>query len=137
MTHKGRKELRKKLQELAQGIKLTQESENALLRHLQYTLDANRTFPPEFTEDKLALLEDLQVCLNHRKVVRKRVKRLEYIENREMLIPEAEALAYIKLKEEASPEPTEDDNDRFNKYFHTAMSKLAFERLGVTDSNTI
>ena len=53
-----------------------------------------------------------------------------------MLIPEAEAIAYIKLKEDTVPEGSEDYNDKFNEYFHTAMSKLAFERLGVTDSNT-
>ena len=137
MTHKGRKELRKKLQDLAQGIKLSSEGEKALLKHLQYTLVQARTFPPEFTEDELALTEFLLVLLSHRQVTRKRIKKLQYIENRELLIPEAEALAYIKLKEETSPDPTEDDNDRFNKYFHTAMSQLAFERLGVTDSNTI
>ena len=137
MTSKERKELRKKLQDLAQGVKLTPQSEKVLLKHLQHTLVYDRTFPPEFTEVQLGILEDLQVYLSHRIASRQRVKKLEYIDNRELCIPEAEALAFIKLKEEYITESSDDYNARFNEYFHTAMSKLAFERLGVTDSKTI
>jgi hypothetical protein len=65
------------------------------------------------------------------------LKKLEYIHNRNLLIPKAEAIAYIKLREEAYPDSTEDYNNKFNLYFHTALSNLAFEQFGSTDSTSI
>ena len=136
MTKKEEEEYRKKLQELARGIKLSDEGERAIRMLLKYC-DQNSHYPANFTSEDVDLLQDFLILLNHRKLQRSRVKKMNYIHEREMLIPEAEALAYIRLKEEIVPESSENYNDKFNQYFHTAMSKLAFERLGVTDSNTI
>ena len=123
------------LQEIMQGIKLTEEAEKTL-RVLQKYVDRTGRYPKNFTLDHVELIQDLIVFLNYRKTQRKRLKKLEYIHNRNLLIPEAEAIAYIKLREEASPDSTEDYNNKFNLYFHTAMSKLAFEKFGSTDSIT-
>jgi hypothetical protein len=124
------KELQGELQEIMQGIKLSEEAEKAL-RVLLKCVDRTR-YPKNFTLEHVELIQDLIVLLNHRRTQRKRLKKLEYIHNRNLLIPEAEAIAYIKLREEASPESTEDYNNKFNLYFHTAMSKLAFEKFGST-----
>ena len=129
------KELQGELQEIVQGIKLTEEAEKVLRLLLRY-VDRTGRYPKNFDPDHVELIQDLIVFLNHRKTQRKRCKKLEYIHNRNLLIPEAEAIAYIKLREEASPDSTEDYNNKFNLYFHTAMSKLAFEKFGSTDSIT-
>ena len=130
------KELQGELQEIVRGIKLTEEAEKVLRLLLKY-VDRIGKYPKNFEPDHVELIQDLIVLLNHRKVQRKRLKKLEYIHNRNLLIPEAEAIAYIKLMEEAYPDSTEDYNNKFNLYFHTALSKLAFEQYGTTDSITI
>ena len=130
------KELQGELQEIVQGIKLTEEAEKVLRLLLKY-VDRIGKYPKNFEPDHVELIQDLIVLLNHRKVQRKRLKKLEYIHNRNLLIPKAEALAYIRLREEAYPESTEDYNNKFNLYFHTALSKLAYEQFGSTDSTTI
>ncbi len=135
MRHEDSREYRKKLQELAQGIKLSEEAEKALRMLLKYC-DRESYYPANFTLEQTELCQDFLVLLNYRQTLRKRKKNMQYVVSREMLIPEAEAITYIKLKEEVVPESSEDYNNKFNEYFHTAMSKLAFERLGVTDSNT-
>ena len=130
------KEQQKELQEIVQGIKLTEEAEKVLRLLLKYT-DRIGRYPKSFEPDHVELIQDLIVLLNHRKTQRKRLKKLEYVHNRNLLIPKAEAIAYIKLREEAYPDSTEDYNNKFNLYFHTALSKLAFEQFGTTDSTTI
>ena len=126
---------KKELKALARGVKLSDDAEKALRILLRFC-DREGNYPSSFGAEQV-LIQDLLVLLSHRNTQRKRLKQLEYVANRELLIPEAEAIAYIKLREEIYPESTEEWNNKFNKYFHTAMSKLAFERLGVTDSNTI
>ena len=130
------KEQQKELQEIVSGIKLTEEAEKTLRLLLRY-VDRIGRYPKNFEPDHVELIQDLIVLLNHRKTQRKRLKKLEYVHNRNLLIPKAEAIAYIKLREEAYPDSTEDYNNKFNLYFHTAMSKLAFEQYGTTDSITI
>ena len=135
-TENFTKELQGELQEIVQGIKLTEEAEKTLRLLLRY-VDRIGRYPKNFEPDHVELIQDLIVLLNHRKTQRKRLKKLEYVHNRNLLIPKAEAIAYIKLREEAYPDSTEDYNNKFNLYFHTAMSKLAFEQYGTTDSITI
>ena len=130
------KEQQKELQEIVRGIKLTEEAEKTLRLLLRY-VDRTGRYPKNFEPDHVELIQDLIVLLNHRKTQRKRLKKLEYVHNRNLLIPKAEAIAYIKLREEAYPDSTEDYNNKFNLYFHTALSKLAFEQFGTTDSTTI
>ena len=130
------KEQQKELQEIVSGIKLTEEAEKTLRLLLRY-VDRIGRYPKNFEPDHVELIQDLIVLLNHRKTQRKRLKKLEYVHNRNLLIPKAEAIAYIKLREEAYPDSTEDYNNKFNLYFHTALSKLAFEQYGTTDSITI
>ena len=130
------KEQQKELQEIVQGVKLTEEAEKTLRLLLRY-VDRIGRYPKNFEPDHVELIQDLIVLLNHRKTQRKRLKKLEYVHNRNLLIPKAEAIAYIKLREEAYPDSTEDYNNKFNLYFHTALSKLAFEQFGSTDSITI
>jgi len=130
------KEQQKELQEIVSGIKLTEEAEKVLRLLLRY-VDRIGRYPKNFEPDHVELIQDLIVLLNHRKTQRKRLKKLEYVHNRNLLIPKAEAIAYIKLREEAYPDSTEDYNNKFNLYFHTALSKLAFEQFGSTDSITI
>tara|TARA_Y100001951_G_scaffold96752_1_gene95762 strand:+ start:4942 stop:5376 length:435 start_codon:yes stop_codon:yes gene_type:complete len=127
---------RKELQALARGVKLSDEAEN-VLRILLRFCDRENSYPPSFETEHVELMQDLLVLLNHRRTQRKRFKQLEYVANRELLIPEAEAIAYMRMREEAYPDSVEEYNNKFNLYFHTTMSKLAFERLGVKDSNTI
>ena len=121
---------------MARGVKLSDKAENALRILLRYC-DREENYPPSFESEQVELMQDLTILLNHRKTQRQRFKQIDYVKNRELLIPEAEAIAYTKLREERYPDSVEEYNNRFNLYFHTAMSKLAFERLGVTDSNTI
>ena len=135
-TENFTKEQQKELQEIVSGIKLTEEAEKTLRLLLRY-VDRIGRYPKNFEPDHVELIQDLIVLLNHRKTQRKRLKKLEYIHNRNLLIPKAEAIAYIKLREEAYPDSTEDYNNKFNLYFHTALSKLAFEQFGTTDSITI
>ena len=130
------KELQGELQEIVQGVKLTEEAEK-VLRLLLRHVDRTSRYPKNFEPDHVELIQDLIVLLNHRKTQRKRLKKLEYVHNRNLLIPKAEAIAYIKLREEAYPSGTEEYNNKFNLYFHTAMSNLAFEQFGSTDSVTI
>ena len=130
------KEQQKELQEIVSGIKLTEEAEKVLRLLLRY-VDRIGRYPKNFEPDHVELIQDLIVLLNHRKTQRKRLKKLEYVHNRNLLIPKAEAIAYIKLREEAYPDSTEDYNNKFNLYFPTALSKLAFEQFGSTDSITI
>ena len=130
------KESQAELQEIVQGIKLTEEAEKVLRLLLRY-VDRAGYYPKNFTPDHVELIQDLIVLLNHRKTQRKRLKKLEYIHNRNLLIPKAEAVAYIKLREEAYPDSPEEYNNKFNLYFHNALSKLAFEQFGSTDSITI
>ena len=130
------KEQQKELQEIVSGIKLTEEAEKTLRLLLRY-VDRIGRYPKNFEPDHVELIQDMIVLLNHRKTQRKRLKKLEYVHNRNLLIPKAEAIAYIKLREEAYPDSTEDYNNKFNLYFHTALSKLAFEQYGTTDSITI
>tara|TARA_Y100000296_G_C5117844_1_gene228753 strand:- start:396 stop:791 length:396 start_codon:yes stop_codon:yes gene_type:complete len=127
---------KKELRALARGVKLSDEAEKALRILLRFC-DREENYPASFSTEEVELMQDLAILLNHRKTQRERIKQLDYVKNRELLIPEAEAIAYIKLREEAYPDSTEEYNNKFNEYFHVAMSKLAFERLGVTDSNTI
>ena len=127
---------KKELQALARGVKLSDEAEKALRILLRYC-DREENYPPSFETEQVELMQDLAVLLNHRRTQRTRLKQLEYVKNRELLIPEAEAIAYMKMREEAYPDTVDEYNNKFNLYFHTTMSKLAFERLGVTDSNTI
>ena len=124
------------LQEIVQGIKLTEEVEKVLRVILKF-VDRENRYPKNFEDEHVELIQDLIVLLNYRTTQRKRLKKLEYIHNRNLLIPKAEAIAYIKLREEAYPDSTEEYNNKFNLYFHTAMSKLAFEQFGSTDSVTI
>ena len=128
-------DFKKEVQALAQGIKLSDDAEKAVRLLLKYT-DRVGNYPKNFTSDQVELIQDFIVLLNYRKTQRKRFKRIEYIHNRNLLIPRAEAIAYKRLREEAYPDSPEEYNNKFNVYFHTAMSKLAFEVLGVTDSNT-
>jgi len=130
------KELQEELQEIVQGIKLTEEAEKTLRLLLRF-VDRAGYYPKNFEPDQTELIQDFILLLNHRKVQRKRLKKLEYIHNRNLLIPKAEATAYIKLREEAYPDSPEEYNNKFNLYFHTAMSNLAFEQFGSTDSVTI
>ena len=130
------KEQQKELQEIVSGIKLTEEAEKTLRLLLRY-VDRIGRYPKNFEPDHVELIQDMIVLLNHRKTQRKRLKKLQYLHNRNLLIPKAEAIAYIKLREEAYPDSTEDYNNKFNLYFHTALSKLAFEQYGTTDSITI
>ena len=130
------KELQGELQEIVRGIKLTEEAEK-VLRLLLRHVDRTGRYPKNFEEEHVELIQDLIVLLNYRKTQRKRLKKLEYIHNRNLLIPKAEAVAYIKLREEAYPDSTDEYNNKFNLYFHTALSKLAFEQFGSTDSTTI
>ena len=127
---------KKELQALARGVKLSDDAERALRILLRFC-DREENYPASFSTVEVELIQDLAILLNHRKTQRERFKQLDYVKTRELLIPEAEAIAYIKLREEAYPDSTEEYNNKFNEYFHVAMSKLAFERLGVTDSNTI
>ena len=127
---------KKELQALARGVKLSDEAERALRILLRYC-DREENYPASFSTEEVELIQDLAILLNHRKTQRQRLKQLDYVKNRELLIPEAEAVAYLKLREESYPDSVEEYNNKFNEYFHVAMSKLAFERLGVTDSNTI
>ena len=127
---------KKELQALARGVKLSDEAERALRILLRYC-DREENYPAIFSTEEVELIQDLAILLNHRKTQRQRLKQLDYVKNRELLIPEAEAIAYVKLREESYPDSVEEYNNKFNEYFHVAMSKLAFERLGVTDSNTI
>ena len=127
---------KKELQALARGVKLSDHAEKALRILLRYC-DREENYPPSFESEEVELMQDLAILLNHRKTQRQRLKQLDYVKNRELLIPEAEAIAYMKLREESYPDSVEEYNNKFNEYFHVAMSKLAFERLGVTDSNTI
>ena len=130
------KEQQKELQEIVSGIKLTEEAEKTLRLLLRF-VDRADYYPKNFGSDHTELIQDFIVLLNHRKVQRKRLKKLEYIHNRNLLIPKAEALAYIKLREEAYPDSTDEHNTKFNLYFHTALSNLAFEQFGSTDSVTL
>ena len=130
------KELQGELQEIIQGIKLTEEAEK-VLRLLLKHVDRTGRYPKNFEPDHVELMQDLIVLLNYRQTQRKRLKKLEYIHNRNLLIPKAEAVAYIKLREEAYPDSTDEYNNKFNLYFHTALSKLAFEQFGSTDSVTL
>tara|TARA_R100001594_G_scaffold13273_4_gene28708 strand:- start:1892 stop:2287 length:396 start_codon:yes stop_codon:yes gene_type:complete len=127
---------KKELQALARGVKLSDDAEKALRILLRFC-DREGNYPSSFGHEQVELIQDLLVLLSHRKTQRERLKQLDYVKNRELLIPEAEAIAYLKLREESYPDSVEEYNNKFNEYFHTAMSKLAFERLGVTDSNTI
>ena len=127
---------KKELQALARGVKLSDDAEKALRILLRFC-DREGNYPSSFGQDQVELIQDLLVLLSHRNTQRKRLKQLDYVKNRELLIPEAEAIAYLKLREESYPDSVEEYNNKFNEYFHVAMSKLAFERLGVTDSNTI
>ena len=127
---------KKELQALARGVKLSDEAEKALRILLRFC-DREGNYPSSFGQDQVELIQDLLVLLSHRNTQRKRLKQLDYVKNRELLIPEAEAIAYLKLREESYPDSVDEYNNKFNLYFHTTMSKLAFERLGVTDSNTI
>ena len=127
---------KKELQALARGVKLSDDAEKALRILLRFC-DREGNYPSSFGHEEVELMQDLLVLLNHRKTQRQRFKQLDYVKNRELLIPEAEAIAYMKLREESYPDSVEEYNNKFNEYFHVAMSKLAFERLGVTDSNTI
>ena len=127
---------KKELQALARGVKVSDEAERALRILLRYC-DREENYPASFSTEEVELIQDLAILLNHRKTQRQRLKQLDYVKNRELLIPEAEAIAYLKLREESYPDSVEEYNNKFNEYFHVAMSKLAFERLGVTDSNTI
>ena len=127
---------KKELQALARGVKLSDDAEKALRILLRFC-DREGNYPSSFGHEQVELIQDLLVLLSHRNTQRKRLKQLDYVKNRELLIPEAEAIAYVKLREESYPDSVEEYNNKFNEYFHVAMSKLAFERLGVTDSNTI
>ena len=127
---------KKELQALARGVKLSDEAEKALRILLRYC-DREENYPPSFGHEHVELMQDLAILLNHRRTQRKRFKQLDYVKNRELLIPEAEAIAYMRMREEAYPDTVDEYNNKFNLYFHTTMSRLAFERLGVTDSNTI
>ena len=127
---------KKELQALARGVKLSDQAEKALRILLRFC-DREENYPPSFESEQVELMQDLAILLNHRKTQRQRLKQLDYVKNRELLIPEAEAIAYLKFREESYPDSVEEYNNKFNEYFHVAMSKLAFERLGVTDSNTI
>ena len=127
---------KKELQALARGVKLSDEAEKALRILLRYC-DREENYPPSFGHEHVELMQDLAILLNHRKTQRTRLKQLDYVKNRELLIPEAEAIAYMRMREEAYPDTVDEYNNKFNLYFHTTMSRLAFERLGVTDSNTI
>ena len=127
---------KKELQALARGVKLSDEAEKALRILLRYC-DREENYPPSFEQEHVELMQDLAILLNHRKTQRTRLKQLDYVKNRELLIPEAEAIAYMRMREEPYPDSVDEYNNKFNLYFHTTMSKLAFERLGVTDSNTI
>ena len=127
---------KKELQALARGVKLSDDAEKALRILLRFC-DREGNYPSSFGHEQVELIQDLLVLLSHRNTQRKRLKQLDYVKNRELLIPEAEAIAYLKLREESYPDSFEEYNNKFNEYFHVAMSKLAFERLGVTDSNTI
>jgi len=127
---------KKELQALARGVKLSDDAEKALRILLRFC-DREGNYPSSFGHEQVELIQDLLVLLSHRNTQRKRLKQLEYVKNRELLIPEAEAIAYMRMREESYPDSVEEYNNKFNKYFHTTMSKLAFERLGVTDSNTI
>ena len=127
---------KKELQALARGVKLSDDAEKALRILLRFC-DREGNYPSSFGQDQVELIQALLVLLSHRNTPRKRLKQLDYVKNRELLIPEAEAIAYMKLREESYPDSVEEYNNKFNEYFHVAMSKLAFERLGVTDSNTI
>lgn len=127
---------KKELQKLARGVKLSDDAEKALRILLRFC-DREGNYPSSFEHEQVELIQDLLVLLNHRKTQRERFKQLDYVKNRELLIPEAEAIAYLKLREEAYPDSVEEYNNKWNEYFHVAMSKLAFEILGVTDSNTI
>ena len=127
---------KKELQALARGVKLSDEAEKALRILLRYC-DREENYPPSFGHEHVELMQDLAILLNHRKTQKTRLKQLDYVKNRELLIPEAEAIAYMRMREEPYPDSVDEYNNKFNLYFHTTMSKLAFERLGVTDSNTI
>ena len=116
------KEQQKELQEIVSGIKLTEEAEKVLRLLLRY-VDRIGKYPKNFTADHVELIQDLIILLNHRKTQRKRLKKLEYIHNRNLLIPKAEAIAYIKLREEAYPDSTEDYNNKFNRYFVTMFNR--------------
>ena len=127
---------KKELQALARGVKLSDDAEKALRILLRFC-DREGNYPSSFGTEQVELIQDLLVLLSHRNTQRKRLKQLDYVKNRELLIPEAEAIAYMRMREESYPDSVEEYNNKFNLYFHTTMSKLAFERLGVTDSNTI
>ena len=130
------RDYKKELQALARGVKLSDDAEKALRILLRFC-DREGNYPSSFGHEQVELIQDLLVLLSHRNTQRKRLKQLDYVKNRELLIPEAEAIAYMRMREESYPDSVEEYNNKFNEYFHVAMSKLAFERLGVTDSNTI
>ena len=98
---------KKELQALARGVKLSDEAEKALRILLRYC-DREENYPPSFGHEHVELMQDLAILLNHRRTQRKRFKQLDYVKNRELLIPEAAAIAYMRMREEADPDTVDE-----------------------------
>lgn len=118
--------------EIVQGIKLTEEAESALLRCLRLVIKQN-SLPHELTFNERNLVIDFKKLLSYRKQARKHINDL-YVKERTALVPEAEAMAYIDLRESGDND-LPDWEDRWNRYFHKAMKKLVFERLGIKEES--
>ena len=118
----------KNVRKLLSGIKLTEEAEEAvlkLLHHIFYT----DSIPENFSEEEREDCSGFRRLLHQRSSSRKRL-RGTYEKQRNQLIPEAEAFAWIATRKEDLFEGVEFE-ERWNHYFHASMRKLAFERLGI------
>ena len=121
-----------KEREVLQGIKLTKEAENALLKLLKHVLKG-KLFPADMSIKEKGFTADFKQLLSYRKQTRSFIND-DYERARTELVHEAEALAYVELRESGDNDQP-DWEDRWNIYFHRAMKQLVFEKLGIKEES--
>ncbi|BAQ90638.1 hypothetical protein [uncultured Mediterranean phage uvMED] len=121
-----------KEREILEGIKLTKEAESALLKLLRHVL-RNKEFPENMLIKEKGLVADFKTLLSYRKQTRSFIND-DYERARTELVPEAEALAYVELRQSGDND-LPDWEDRWNIYFHRAMKQLVFEKLGIKEES--
>ena len=125
-------ETESRAQDILQGIKPTKDAERALLKLLQ-SIIKQKSFPADMTFDERGLILDFKTLLGYRKQTRAFVND-KFTRSRTELVPEAEALAYVELRQSGDND-LPDWEDRWNVYFHRAMKQLVFEKLGYKEAS--
>ena len=114
-------------------LNLSEKAQKSLHKLLSF-LHRSEGWPPSLSKEDVGYMNDLREYLSYRQNLDKRVNKA-YEASRNDLIPEAEHLANIMVKErdfDASQQLMK--QEFWSEQFMMAMDVLAHERLGVTCS---